>query len=67
MFSDIGDVSSIQRDSGQPTIVTAGAAPGESGVAVMQLRYAIRAEGTSTRICASTLSALPLPDRARAA
>ena len=39
MFSDIGDVSSIQRDGGPPTIVTAGAAPGESGVAVMQLRY----------------------------
>jgi len=39
MFSDIGDVSSIQRDGGPPTIVTAGAAPGESGVVVMQLRY----------------------------
>jgi len=39
MFSDIGDVSSIQRDGRPPTVVTAGAAPGESGVAVMQLRY----------------------------
>jgi AraC family transcriptional regulator len=39
MFSDIGDVSSIQRDGRPPTVVTAGAAPGESGVAVMHLRY----------------------------
>src|SRR5580658_6965125 len=39
MFSDLGDVSSIQRDGRPPTVVTAGAAPGESGVAVMQLRY----------------------------
>ena len=39
MFSDIGDVSSIHRDGGPPTVVTVGAAPGESGVAVVHLRY----------------------------
>ena len=39
MLSDIGDVSSIQRDGDPPTVVTAGAAPGESGVALVQLRY----------------------------
>ena len=39
MLSDIGDVSSIQRNGDPPTVITAGAAPGESGVAVVQLHY----------------------------
>ena len=39
MLSDIGDVSSIQGDGHPPTVVTAGAAPGESGVTLLQLRY----------------------------
>ena len=39
MMSAIGDVSSIQRDGDPPTVVTAGAAPGESGVELVQLRF----------------------------
>ena len=39
MLSDIGNVCSIQRDGDPPTVVTAGAAPGESGAAFVQLRY----------------------------
>jgi AraC family transcriptional regulator len=39
MLSDIGNVSSIQRNGDPPTVVTAGAAPGESGAALVQLRY----------------------------
>ena len=39
MLSEMGDVSSIQRDGDPPTVVTSGAAPGESGVSLVQLRY----------------------------
>src|SRR5215813_6223038 len=39
MFLDVGDVSSSQRNGDPLTVVTTGAAPGESGVAVMHLRY----------------------------
>src|SRR5262249_11055897 len=39
MISDIGHVSSIQRDGRGPTVEVAGAALGESGVAVMRLHY----------------------------
>jgi hypothetical protein len=38
-LSDMGDVSSMQPDGSPPTIVTGGTAPGESGVAVADLRY----------------------------
>ena len=41
MLSDIGDVSAIQRDGDPPTVVTAGSAPGESGIALVQLRYQV--------------------------
>ncbi|MGY8664220.1 AraC family transcriptional regulator [Bradyrhizobium sp. UFLA05-109] len=36
---DLGDVSSMQPDGSPPTVVTAGGAPGESGVVVADLRY----------------------------
>jgi len=38
-LSDVGDVSSMQPDGSPPTVVTVGTARGESGVAVMHLRY----------------------------
>ena len=38
-LSDVGDVSSMQPDGRPPTVVADGTARGESGVAVMHLRY----------------------------
>lgn len=38
-LTDVGDVSTMQPDGRPPTVVTDGTARGESGVAVMHLRY----------------------------
>ena len=38
-LSDVGDVSSMQPDGSPPMVVTQGAARGESGVRVIDLRY----------------------------
>ena len=39
MFSDIGDISSIQADGAPPSVLAAGGAAGESGVRVAKLNY----------------------------
>jgi hypothetical protein len=39
MLSDVGNVSTIQRDGDPPTVETAGATRDESGVAVVQQRF----------------------------
>lgn len=36
---DIGDLGLAQKDGGLPTMVTAGRAPGESGVSVVSVRF----------------------------
>ena len=39
MIADIGEVFSAQKDGTPPSILASGRAPGESGVAVVSLRY----------------------------
>ena len=48
VLSDIGEVSSEQEDGAPPTILTAGAAPGESGVSIVSMRYARGAHCAAT-------------------
>jgi hypothetical protein len=48
MFSDIGDISSIQADGAPPSVLAAGGAAGESGVRVAKLNYQGSAHFTAT-------------------
>ena len=48
VLSDIGEISSAQEDGAPPIILAAGAAPGESGVSVVSMRYARGAHFAAT-------------------
>ena len=48
VLSDIGEISSAQEDGAPPVILAAGAAPGESGVSIVSMRYARGAHFAAT-------------------